>query len=63
MTLPTPICGLGYPDDQLHQILGDRYDEFMGWMEDQTTGECPLHGMVVYGWDFQRFLDGRPIVD
>jgi hypothetical protein len=24
---------------------------------------CGPHGVVIYPWDLERFLDGRPIVD
>lgn len=40
MSLPDPICQLGYPDTQLRILLGTRYMEFMGWMHTQTMGIC-----------------------
>lgn len=39
---------------------GRRYDHDL--LEYVDT--CPEpHGVVVYKWDLQRFLDGRPIID
>jgi len=73
-------CFMGYPYNQLERILGNRYDEFMKWMNGQTIAMCDgklynyasdeyeptycgPHGFVVYAWDLQRFLDGKPIID
>jgi hypothetical protein len=39
-SLPAPDCRLGYTRDQLHQILGARYDEFTQWMQGQTIAIC-----------------------
>lgn len=38
--LPQPECILGYPDGQLHELLGSRYDEFWKWMRGQTFTSC-----------------------
>jgi hypothetical protein len=38
--LPAPTCRLGYPDDKLKEILGDRYTDFMKWMRGQTFALC-----------------------
>lgn len=40
VTLPEPECPLGYTVDQLHTILGNRYEEFADWIDGQTTGIC-----------------------
>ena len=78
-TLPDPACRSGYPDSQLLEILGDRFDEFGHYMRDRTVtlceghywdhvfekyvqDGCGPHGPVVYPWDLERFLEGRPPV-
>ncbi len=77
--LPKPECSLGYTDDQLDQILGQRRQEFNKWMSGQTVALCDgreydyatggyiptgkAHGSATYPQDLQRFLDGRPIID
>ena len=33
-----------------------------GKKEYEPSG-CGPHGFVVYSWDLERFLDGRPIID
>lgn len=38
--LPSPICKLGYPEEQVRSILGARYNEFMSWMYGQTMSSC-----------------------
>ncbi len=35
-----PGCQLGYTDDQLGRILGDRLPEFFRWMAGQTVAVC-----------------------
>lgn len=40
MALPKPSCQLGYTTEDLEQILGDRLQEFYGWMDGQTVGIC-----------------------
>lgn len=35
-----PECALGYTDEQLKRILGDRLPEFMQWMAGQTVSLC-----------------------
>lgn len=40
VTLPEPVCPLGYPKEQLLEILGNRYAYFMGWMNGQTMSIC-----------------------
>lgn len=78
--LEDPECELGYTEEQLERILGDRYQEFNFWMSGQTmsicdgraynynlkkyepTG-CGPHGVVVYSWDLDRFLNNLPIID
>lgn len=40
MKLPKPSCELGYTLDQLEEILGNRYDEFLQWMYGQTIAIC-----------------------
>lgn len=39
-TLEKPECELGYPEDQLQRILGEKYEEFRKWMRGQTMGVC-----------------------
>jgi hypothetical protein len=58
-----PECALGYPREQLRSILGNRLEEFDGWMYGQTAATCDTHGLVVYSWDVSRFLAGQPVVD
>jgi hypothetical protein len=31
--------------------------------EEYEPDDCGPHGVVVYPWDLERFLDGRPILD
>lgn len=38
--MPEPICKLGYPEEQLREILGDQYDDFQKWMIGQTMAIC-----------------------
>ncbi len=38
--LPVPACELGYTQEQLVEILGDRLPEFNKWMVGQTAGIC-----------------------
>jgi hypothetical protein len=42
--------------------LGERYEEFTKWLTGQT---CPMHEgkPAVYRWDYERFLEGRPVDD
>lgn len=50
--IPPPRCKLGYPQDQLAEILGDRLDQFNQWISGQTIGVCNGrmfdHGNGVY---------------
>lgn len=57
----------------------ERFAELMAWMYGQTMMLCDgrrydhdakeyyethdSHGPVVYTWDVQRFLEGRPVID
>lgn len=57
----------------------DRFSALMDWMYGQTMMLCDgrrydheakayyethaAHGPVVYTWDVQRFMDGRPVID
>jgi hypothetical protein len=38
--LPKPECKSGYTNNQLEQMLGARYKEFMKWMYGQTMTLC-----------------------
>lgn len=38
--LPSPDCETGYTRDQLREILGNRFEEFDGWMYGQTVALC-----------------------
>lgn len=38
--LPVPECSSGYTSSQVEQIMGDRYEEFLKWMEYQTRSLC-----------------------
>ena len=38
--MPLPSCELGYTDDDLAQILGQRFSEFKHWMRGQTIAVC-----------------------
>lgn len=40
MKVELPECELGYTDEQLHRILGDRFREFNFWMSGQTRAMC-----------------------
>jgi len=35
-----PRCELGYPIDQVEEILGDRFEEFGKWVSGQTMAIC-----------------------
>lgn len=35
-----PSCRLGYTEEDLEVILGDRLTEFWGWMRGQTGAVC-----------------------
>ncbi len=65
-----PECSGGYTATQIESILGNRTEDFWEWMRGQTMMICNgencevAHGMpIVYPWDLERYLDGRPIVD
>ena len=38
--LPEAECRVGFPDNQVHEIMGSRYDEFWKWMYGQTYAHC-----------------------
>jgi hypothetical protein len=38
--LPGPNCEIGYSEDLLEEVLGERYPEFKKWMVGQTGGIC-----------------------
>ncbi len=40
MNLPKPACRLGYTEQQVISILGNRLAEFDHWMNGQTMGFC-----------------------
>lgn len=40
MSIQKPACRYGYTDEQLKEILGDRYEEFQTWMAGQTGTIC-----------------------
>ncbi len=77
--LPKPECKLGYTDQQLDEILGDRRQEFNKWMSGQTVGLCDgreysystkkyvdtgeAHGPATYVSDLERFLSRKAIID
>jgi hypothetical protein len=71
VTLPEPVCRGGYTRDQIRQITGPREQEFESWMRGQTImlcqgeGKCDgvIHGVIVFPWDVQNFLNGGPILD
>jgi hypothetical protein len=78
VSLPVPICRLGYPQSQLKEIFSeDQFKRFIAWMRGQTFASCEgseyvkyyvpngcgPHGYVYYTHDVKRFLDGSPIVD
>lgn len=61
--LPGPDCPIGYPEDQLRDLLGsEQLDAFIAWMYGQTFGVCAgehggeSHGRVYYRVDVQRFV-------
>lgn len=62
INLPEPRCPIGYPEPQLRELLGDRFDSFIAWMYGQTPGVCAgehggqSHGRVYYRVDVQRFV-------
>ena len=61
--LPEPHCPIGYPEDQLRELLGsEQLDAFIAWMYGQTLGICAgehsgeSHGRGYYRVDVQRFM-------
>lgn len=38
--LPKPQCRMGYTNEQIQEILGDRLEEFNSWMIGQTWSIC-----------------------
>lgn len=61
--LPEPHCPIGYPGEQLRELLGAEYfDAFIAWMYGKTLGVCAgehggeSHGRVYYRVDVQRFM-------
>lgn len=38
--IPAPECPHGYPDSQVREIMGERYSEFLRWMNGQTMMLC-----------------------
>lgn len=69
---PNPDCTLGYPENQVKEIMGARLREFRIWMRGQTQGVCDgqlydigcgPHGTVTYPTDVERFLQGLPVID
>lgn len=78
VSLPEPVCTMGYTEQQQRAILGERFDDFARWMHGQTgaicdgwewndysyllTG-CGPHGSVIYPHDLRNFLEGGRVVD
>lgn len=71
-----PECRGGYTYRQVQEIVGDREDDFWHWMRGQTMMVCGgpddggnkkcevAHGApIVYSWDMERYLAGRPVLD
>jgi len=62
--LPAPkYSELGYIEDELVEILGDRREAFGKWMYGQTAAWLPDLGVVTHPWDVKRFLTGLPVID
>lgn len=38
--IPEPECSSGYTEYQVEEIMGDRLDEFIRWMNGQTMCLC-----------------------
>lgn len=68
MTLPAPVCTLGYTEAQLGEILGDGVDAYRVWAVGKTQGRCEgaapctsSHGIVDYPEDVARFIRTRSL--
>lgn len=62
--LPPHKYDMGYTFDELWNILGpNRYREFSIWFMGQTGAISEDGTLLVYPWDVERFLDGRPVAD
>lgn len=64
-----PACRLGYPMEQLHELMGeDLFGRFSAWMTGQGgpicdgRGEagCGPHGFAVWEHDLDRFMGWPP---
>lgn len=49
----------GYYIEDIEKELGERYKEFVEWFYGQT-GTIFKGRLVVYKWDYDRFLRGAP---
>lgn len=62
--LPAPkFHDLGYTEDELTEILGDKREAFGKWMWCQTVAAHPDLGLLTYPRDVKRFLAGLPVID
>ena len=54
---------VGYYLSDIEQVLGkEKYEKFAKWISDQTVAIVGGE-KVVYAWDYERFLDGLPVID
>ena len=66
-----PDCKFGYSMNLIENILGDDISDFSNWFYGQTgvicdgrtynhgnyeDSNCGPHGLVVYIWDFDRYM-------
>lgn len=61
MNMTEPKCKLGYPLDQLQEILGiDKYQQLMRWMRGQTMGVCDGRRYNYDTREYEPYCDGPP---
>lgn len=77
MSLPKPECRGGYTSRQIADLFPSTEHIFWAWMHGQTmmicggpsdgAGERNCHvahgGPIVYPWDLERYLAGKPVID
>lgn len=51
-----PDCKYGYTEDQIIELLGQKWFKFDKWMKGKTVAKCPKHGMVTYPCDLASFF-------
>lgn len=61
--LPPLDHEMGYTAETLKEFFGDRYPKFEEWMAGQTGAIDERGRFIVYWWDVERFMEGRPVLD